>query len=69
MIRTYQAAHGGLVFDNALTRRQRVRRHRMTALVVISAVAASAGVLQHFNAHPASDGSALSNAEAYFAAR
>jgi hypothetical protein len=49
VIRTYQAEHGGLAFDSALTRRQRIRRNRIMALAVIVAVAASAGVLQHFN--------------------
>lgn len=69
MIRTYQAEHGGMVFERAATRREKTRRNRMTALAVIAAVAASAGVLQHFNDNLASSGSATSNAGAYFAAR
>ena len=68
MIRTYQAEHGGLVFDQALTRRQKTLRNRMTALMVIAAVAASAGVLQHFN-NPAPGGSTELGSGAYSAAR
>ena len=51
MIRTYQAQHGGLVFQPAPTRRQKALRTRFLALVVIASVAASAGVVQAFNAH------------------
>ncbi len=69
MIRTYQAEHGGLAFDTTLTRRQKTRRHRMMALTVIAAMAASAGLLQHFNDHPASGGPAMSDSGVYFAAR
>ena len=69
MIRTYQAEHGGLVFQSASTRRQKVRRNRMTALAVIAAVAASAGVLQHFNDNLAPSGSATPYAGTYSAAR
>ena len=69
MIRTYQAEHGGMVFNSGLTRRQKVRRNRMTALMVISAIAASAGLLQHFHDNPASGGPTMSDSGAYFAAR
>lgn len=69
MIRTYQAQHGGLAFESAPTRRQKVRRNRLTALAVIAAVAASAGVLQHFNDNLAQGGPATSGPAAYFAAR
>ena len=68
VIRTYQAEHGGLVFDQALTRRQKTVRNRMTALMVIVAMAASAGVLQHFN-NPAPGGSAELSSGGYSAAR
>jgi hypothetical protein len=69
VIRTYQAEHGGLAFKSAPTRRQKARRNRWTALAVIAAVAASAGVLQHFNDNLAPGGPAASGAGAYFAAR
>ena len=69
MIRTYQAEHGGMIFDPGLTRRQKVRRNRMTALMVIAAIGASAGLLQHFHDNPASGGPALSDSGVYFAAR
>ena len=69
MIRTYQAEHGGLVFGNVPTRRQKVRRNRMAALAVIAAVAASAGVLQHFHDNLAPSGSASPSSGAYLAAR
>ncbi|WP_165183934.1 hypothetical protein [Caulobacter soli] len=69
MIRTYQAEHGGLAFETAPTRREKARRNRMTALVVIAVVAASAGVLQHFNDNLASSGPTASDAGAYSAAR
>lgn len=49
MIRTYQAEHGGTVFVSAPTRRQQKMRSRVTALVVIATVAASAGMVQAFN--------------------
>jgi hypothetical protein len=69
VIRTYQAEHGGLVFDSAMSRRQKIRRNRMTALAVISAIAASAGLLQHFHDNPASGGLATPDSGGYFAAR
>lgn len=69
MIRTYQAEHGGLAFESAPTRRQKIRRNRMTALAVITAVAASAGLLQHFNDNLAPSGPATPYAGAYSAAR
>ncbi len=50
MISTYQAQHGGTVFHTTLNRRQRAARKRLMALVVITAVAASAGVVQAFQA-------------------
>jgi hypothetical protein len=51
VIRTYQAEHGGLVFISTLTQRQRRMRARLTALTVIAAVAASAGMVRAFNDH------------------
>jgi hypothetical protein len=69
VIRTYQAAHGGLALDRALTRRQKTLRNRLTALAVIAAVAASAGLLQHFHDNPAPSGSASPGSGAYSAAR
>lgn len=69
MIRTYQAEHGGMAFDSALSRRQRIRRNRITALAVIVTVAASAGVLQHFNENFAPSGPATPGAGAYSAVR
>jgi hypothetical protein len=69
VIRTYQAEHGGLAFESAPTRRQKVRSNRVTALAVIAAVAASAGLLQHFTNTLAPSGPATSDAGVYFAAR
>lgn len=69
MIRTYQAEHGGLVFESVSTHRQKVRRNRLTALAVIAAIAASAGLLQHFNDNLAPGGPTMSDAGAYSAAR
>jgi hypothetical protein len=69
VVRTYQAEHGGLVFESALTRRQKTARSRLTALAVIVAVAASAGLLQHFNDSPAPSGSAAQSSGVYSAAR
>jgi hypothetical protein len=51
VIRTYQAEHGGLVFISTLTQRQRRMRARVTALAVITAVAASAGMVRAFHDH------------------
>lgn len=68
MIRTYQTEHGGLAFESALTRRQKARRNRLAALAVIAAVAASAGLLQHFNTLAPSD-PAASGVGSYLAAR
>ena len=50
MIRSYQAEHGGTVFQATLTRRQKAARTRLVALTVIAAMATSAGVIQAFNA-------------------
>ena len=49
VIRSYQAEHGGTVFYAAPTRRQKTTRTRLMALVVIAAVASSAGVVQAFS--------------------
>ncbi len=46
MIRTYQAEHGGMVFEKALSRRQKKMRTRIMALTVIATMAASAGMVQ-----------------------
>ena len=69
MIRTFQAEHGGLAFESAPTRRQKIRRNRVTALAVIAAVAASAGLIQYFNDNLAPSGAATPYAGAYSAAR
>jgi hypothetical protein len=69
VIRTFQAEHGGLAFESAPTRRQKTRRTRMTALAVITAIAASAGLLQHFNDNLAPSGPATPYAGSYSAAR
>jgi hypothetical protein len=69
VIRTYQAEHGGPIFDSARTRRRRVQRNRMMALAVIVAIAASAGVLQHFNDNLAPSGPMKSGSGVYSAAR
>jgi hypothetical protein len=69
VIRTYQAEDGGLVFESVSTHRQKVRRNRLTALAVIAAIAASAGLLQHFNDNLAPGGPTMSDAGAYSAAR
>lgn len=68
MIRTYQAESGGMVFDSARSRRQKTVRSRLTALAVIAAVAASAGLLQHLYDDPAPSGPAAGSG-AYSAAR
>jgi hypothetical protein len=49
MIRTYQAEHGGTVFVQALTERQRRRRTRLMALAVIAATAISAATVMGFS--------------------
>lgn len=49
MIRTYQAEHGGTVFVQALTQRQRRRRDRLMAVVVIAVTAISAATVMSFN--------------------
>jgi hypothetical protein len=51
VIRTYQGQHGGTIFYAAPSRRQKTMRTRLMALVVIAAVAASAGVVQAFSTH------------------
>lgn len=50
VIRSYQAEHGGTVFYAAPSRRQKTRRTRLMALMVITVVAASAGVVHNLNA-------------------
>lgn len=49
MIRTYQAQHGGTVFLQTLTERQRRTRTRLMALAVIAASAISAATVMGFN--------------------
>jgi hypothetical protein len=58
-----------MVFDRARSRRQKIVRSRLTALAVIVAVAASAGLLQHFHDDPAPSGPAAPSSGAYSAAR
>jgi hypothetical protein len=54
VIRTYQAEHGGTVFVQALTERQRRARTRLMALVVIAATAISAATVMGFTHRAAS---------------
>lgn len=61
MIRTYQAEHGGLVFEKALSRRQRKMRTRIMALTVIVATAASAGMVQAMHDRAAHERAYASN--------
>lgn len=49
VIRTYQADHGGTVFIQALTERQRRTRTRFMAIAVIAAMAVSAATVMGFN--------------------
>jgi hypothetical protein len=69
VIHAYQAEHHGPSSKSEPTRRQTIERNRMVALVVIAAVAASAGLLQHFNDNLAPSGPATSGPGAYSAAR
>jgi hypothetical protein len=70
VIRTYQVEQGGLAFESASMRRRPSGRNRVTALAVIAAVAASAGLLQHFNDNNlAPSGPATPDAGVYSAAR
>ncbi|MFZ0268665.1 hypothetical protein [Caulobacter sp.] len=69
MIRTYQIEQGGPAFESKSLRGRSVGRNRVTALAVIAAVAASAGLLQHFNNNLAPSGPAAPDAGIYFAAR
>jgi len=48
VIRTYVAEHGGTVLVSTPSRRQKRMRTRAMALVVIAAIAASAGMVQAF---------------------
>ncbi len=54
MIRSYQAEHGGTVFVQALTERQRRGRDRLLALVVIAVTAISTATVIGFNDRAAS---------------
>ena len=49
MIRTYQAAHGGLVFETQRRRRQ-VRSSRLLAAAAVLGMALAVGTVQHFAA-------------------
>lgn len=49
MVRTYQAQHGGTVFVQTLSERQRRTRTRLMALAVIAATAISASTVIGFN--------------------
>jgi hypothetical protein len=69
VIHTDQAQHEELVLGPAPMRRPKSIQGRMTALAVIAAVAASAGLLQYFHDNPAPSGSAAPSSGAYSAAR
>ncbi|ALL11959.1 hypothetical protein [Caulobacter henricii] len=47
-----RAEQGGMIFYTLPTRRQRAARTRFLALMVIAAMALSAGVIQAFNSRP-----------------
>ncbi|MBI1683332.1 hypothetical protein [Caulobacter hibisci] len=49
MIRAYQAAHGGLVFETQHRRRQ-ARSSRLLALATVLGMALAVGTVQHFAA-------------------
>jgi hypothetical protein len=49
MIKTYQAAHGGVVFYRTPSARQRARRTRLAAIVVTALIGFSGGLLQSFH--------------------
>jgi len=49
MIRAYQAAHGGLVFETQRRRRQ-VRSSRLLAAATVLGMALAVGTVQHFAA-------------------
>lgn len=49
MIRTYQAGHGGTVFVQTITERQRRARTRLMAVAVIASTAISAATVMGFN--------------------
>lgn len=61
MIRTYQAEHGGMVFEKTLSRRQKKMRTRITALAVIATIAASAGMVQAMHDRDVHDRAYASN--------
>ena len=54
MTRSFQGQSDSLVFYNTPNRRQKVARSRFMAVAIILAVAASAGVIEEFNARSAS---------------
>ncbi len=45
MIRAYMTAHGGLAYLEGPTRREKIRRRRLTAVASIAAMASAAGLL------------------------
>ena len=49
MIKSYQSAHGGVVFYRTPSPRQRARRMRLAAILVTAAVGFSGGLLQSFH--------------------
>ena len=57
MIRAYQAAHGGLVFETQRRRRQ-VRSSRLLAAATVLGMALAVGAVQHFAAAQLGDGRA-----------
>lgn len=49
MIKSYQAAHGGVVFYRTPSARQRARRTRLAAIAVTALIGFSGGLLQSFH--------------------
>ncbi|MDB5456404.1 MAG: hypothetical protein JWP92_1989 [Caulobacter sp.] len=66
MIRSVQGQTESLVFYKTPNRRQRVARSRLMAVVIIAAVAASAGVIEQFHARSASATTSSSGPATYF---
>jgi hypothetical protein len=66
MTRSFQGHTDSLVFYNAPTRRQKVARSRLVAVVIIVAVAASVGMIEQFSARASGPTASAAGPSTYF---
>ena len=66
MTRSFQGQTDSLVFYNSPNRRQKVARSRLMAVVIIAAIAGSAGLIEAFQTRSAGANAQVNGPATYF---